>query len=177
MGMKNIKKIGVASTLSLALAGLLVGNVSAAENENSDLELWNEIAELPSSIDFNAYEDESATTFGGIKFKNDGSGSTSITATPSAFAAGYPVSKVQSVGKTTSKVVLATHGVTLTFMRNGSTINTKKDTGVGKGTSSATLSTNPGTVQPGTEYRAKSHHTLSTSKNTYSDDTGASYKF
>lgn len=31
MGMKIFKKIGVASTLSLALVGLQVGNVSAVE--------------------------------------------------------------------------------------------------------------------------------------------------
>ncbi|MCJ7843631.1 hypothetical protein MUB24_22730 [Lederbergia sp. NSJ-179] len=177
MRMEISKKIGIASTLSLALVGLSVGSVSAAENENRDLELWNEIAELPSSIDFKTYDDGNVTTYDSIKFKNDGSGSTSITATPSTFAAGYPISKVQAVGKTTSKVILATHGVTLQFMRNGSIISTKKDNGVGKSTSSATLSTNPGTVQPGTEYRGKSHHTLSTSKNTYSDDTGAIYKF
>lgn len=177
MGMKIFKKIGVASTLSLALVGLQVGNVSAVENENKDLELWNEIVELPSSVDFKDFGDGNTTTLGSINFKDAGSGSTNITATPSTFAGGYPVSKVQAVGKTTSKVVLATHGVTLTFMKNGSIINTKKSTGVGKSTSSATLSTNPGTVRPGTEYRGKSHHTLSTSTKTYQDNTGASYKF
>lgn len=182
--MKKLKAIGVASAMTLALAGLPINNASAAENENSDSELWNKAETLPSSLEFN---DDSNVY--GLSFGTDGSGSTKITAYDNTYfmnveqdtyevtPAGIPISKVKAVGKTTSKVTLATYGVTLTFMRNGSSLGTDKDTGVGKGTATATVTTSPESVSSGTEFRATSHHTLSKAGKIYSDDTGDSLKF
>lgn len=184
--MKKLKVIGVASAMTLALAGLPINNASAAENENNDLELWNKAETLPSSLEFN---DDSNDDMYRISFGTDGSGSTKITAYDNTYfmnveqdtyevtPAGIPISKVKAVGETTSKVTLATYGVTLTFMRGGSSLGTDKDTGVGKGTATATVTTSPESVSSGTEFRATSHHTLSKAGKIYSDDTGDSLKF
>jgi len=75
------------------------------------------------------------------------------------------------VGKTKSTVVISTHGVTTTFMFNKTLIGTKKDTGLGKSTDTATVTTYPGNVQPGWDYRATSHHTETTATATYIVDT------
>lgn len=188
--MKKIKVIGVASAMALAIAASPISSVFAAESGNSDLELQDKAGTLPSSIGFttNDSDSNSITPYGSIGFKTDGSGSTKITATDTLSVVGVetanevtpfgiPVSKVQAVGKTTSKVLLSTHGVALTFMRNGSSLGTKQDSGAGKSTDTATLSVSPGSVPSGTEYRATSHHTLSTSSITYIEDTADSLKF
>lgn len=182
--------MGLTSAMTLAMAVVPISSAFAAEG---DADLWEKAGSLPSSIEFNSNNNENGvTTLGSIGFKQDGSGSTSITATDSTFAAnlasikkidggvstmGIPVSTVKGVGKTTSKVTLSSHGVTLTLMRNGTSQGTKKDTGMGKGTDTASVVVSPGSVPTGTEFRATSHHTLSTSTTTYIDDTADSLKF
>lgn len=151
----------------------------------SDSVLWKEAKQLSNTTSLNPVSENGVIEPRGSKpIKKVGSGSTHISVSSKALTSnsvnpnGIAVGTIKDTGKTKSKVVLSSHGVSTTLLLNGHSLGTKKDTGVAKQTDTATVSTRPaGGAQHGWEYRAHSHHTLSTSKHTYVADTGDSLKF
>lgn len=179
-------KFGLATALSVSLVSFSSGGVFAKENEENISELWEKSVNYSNEENLRAVvEDGKVTPQGSTTISTVGTGSIYIYVSESSASLGtkgitpqaYPVSEVKAVGKTTSKVTLSSHGVTTTLMLNGSSIGTQRDTGLGKTTDTATVYHYPGSVPSGWEYRATSHHTLSTSTNTFIADTGDSIRF
>ncbi|WP_027410774.1 hypothetical protein [Anoxybacteroides tepidamans] len=183
--MKSLR-FGIGVILSTSLLYASSAEVFAKENKDDVSKLWEKAALYGNEVDLRAVvEDGKVTTQGSTTISTVGTGSTYIYASEASLTSGvkaitpqgYPVSEVKAVGKTTSKVTLSTHGVTTTLMLNGTSIGSNKDSGVGKSTDTATVYHYPNSVSSGWEYRATSHHTLSTSTNTFVADTGDSMKF
>lgn len=151
----------------------------AKDNSQSIKELWEKAAVLSNTADLKPVDINSGVIqpHNTKPFKKAGEGSTYIyvssglTSSTTIQPYGYAISQIKAVGKTKSTVLISTHGVTTTFMLNGSLLGTKKDTGVGKTTDTATITIHPGNVQPGWDYRATSHHTETTATATYVVDT------
>ncbi|WP_128578009.1 hypothetical protein [Geobacillus sp. JS12] len=185
--MKKMKFLGfgLATALSASLISFSSGGVFAEENKDSVSKLWENAIHYNNEANLRAVvENGKVTAQGSTSISTVGTGSTYIYVSESSLSSikgitpnAYPVSEVKAVGKTTSKVTLSSHGVTTTLMLNGNSLGTKQDTGLGKTTDTATVSHYPGSVPSGWEYRATSHHTLSTSTNTYMADTGDSIRF
>jgi len=174
--LKKVLKFGVSSLLGVTLLSSGLSIASAEESTDLDKKLWDSIPSYSSST---AIKDDEVHADGSGSLGTVGSGSTSFAVTESLVTAqgGYPVRQVKSTGKTTSKVITASHGVTTTLLLNGSSIGSKHASGIGKKTDTITVSHNPGSVKPGWQYRAKSHHTLTTANRTYVADTGAIKSF